>query len=231
MEIVLALMPLLVEVINLLLPIVSILIGLLGEMLVEFVNMIAPVLQVISEALTPLISTLGQLVDFLVLALKPVILMIQGLFQGVFTSMVEFVSNQIQRLISIFNNLVDFFKNVFTGNFSGAFMNLAKILGNIFAIMAENLLRPINFIIGAINGMLSGLDGIKIPDWVPAIGGKDFSFGFRITSLNNLLENFSDCSSKYSIASFVNMANILDSYPNNLYSSWFIFKPTKSVAY
>ena len=184
MEIVLALMPLLVEVINLLLPIITILIGLVGEIIAEFVNFIAPLIEVVSAGLTPLLQALGMLVDFLTLMLKPVILMIQGLFQGVFLSIVEYASNQVQRIVSIFTNLIDFFKNIFTGNIEGAFKNLLNILGNILGGMAEMLVRPINIIIGAINGMLSGLDGIKIPDWVPKIGGKDFSFGARIPKIS-----------------------------------------------
>ncbi len=34
---------------------------------------------------------------------------------------------------------------------------------------------PINAMIGLINGFIGGLNNIKIPKWVPGIGGKSFS--------------------------------------------------------
>ena len=51
-------------------------------------------------------------------------------------------------------------KNVFKGIFDG--------LVNVFK-------TPINFIIDGINAFIKGLNKIKIPDWVPVVGGKGFN--------------------------------------------------------
>lgn len=55
-------------------------------------------------------------------------------------------------------------------NVKNIFSNIASGLGNIFK-------SPINFIIGVINGFIRGLNRIKIPDWVPGVGGKGFHIG------------------------------------------------------
>lgn len=60
-------------------------------------------------------------------------------------------------------------------NVKNIFSNIANGLGNIFK-------APINFIIGAINGFIRGLNKIKIPDWVPGVGGK----GFHINEIPKL---------------------------------------------
>ena len=63
---------------------------------------------------------------------------------------------------------------MFTGNWRGAWENIK----NIFSAIADSLSRifnsPINAIIDMINGFLKGLNKIKIPDWVPGVGGKGF---------------------------------------------------------
>lgn len=68
-------------------------------------------------------------------------------------------------------NIVDFINNVFSGNFSGAFSNIVDIVGNIFAGIILVVKGPINSVIGMINDFISGLNNLKIPDWVPGIGG------------------------------------------------------------
>lgn len=72
----------------------------------------------------------------------------------------------------ILTNIIDFITNVFSGNFSGAFENLIAILKGIWNGIVAIIKRPINEAIGIINSFISGLNKIKIPDWVPGIGGK-----------------------------------------------------------
>ena len=36
---------------------------------------------------------------------------------------------------------------------------------------------PLNNMIGLINGFIRGLNNIKVPKWVPGVGGKSFSIG------------------------------------------------------
>lgn len=65
---------------------------------------------------------------------------------------------------------------------SGAWDNVKNIFSNIASGLGNIFKSPINFIIGAINGFIRGLNKIKIPDWVPGIGGK----GFHINEIPKL---------------------------------------------
>ena len=49
------------------------------------------------------------------------------------------------------------------------------IFDNIIGGIANIFKKPINFIIDGINKFLRGINGIKIPNWVPVVGGKGFS--------------------------------------------------------
>lgn len=54
---------------------------------------------------------------------------------------------------------------------------IKNLFGSLSKAMAEAFKMPINLIIDGINLFTSGLNKIKIPDWVPAVGGKGFNIG------------------------------------------------------
>ncbi|MBS5134842.1 MAG: hypothetical protein KHZ05_05295 [Oscillospiraceae bacterium] len=77
---------------------------------------------------------------------------------------------------AIFQGVIDFISNVFAGNWSAAWQNIVDIFGNIFGALANIAKAPINGVIGAINSVINGINGMgfEIPDWVPVVGGKAF---------------------------------------------------------
>lgn len=52
---------------------------------------------------------------------------------------------------------------------------VVNIFGGIFDMIAAMAKAPLNTMIGLINAFLGGLNNIKIPKWVPGVGGKSFS--------------------------------------------------------
>jgi hypothetical protein len=46
------------------------------------------------------------------------------------------------------------------------------IFGGVFNSLGGVVKAPINVIIDLLNGFISGLNQIKVPDWVPGVGGK-----------------------------------------------------------
>ena len=54
---------------------------------------------------------------------------------------------------------------------------ITNLFGTLSKAMANAFKTPINLIIDGINLFTSGLNKIKIPSWVPAIGGKGFNIG------------------------------------------------------
>lgn len=106
---------------------------------------------------------------------------------GVFGDVVEVFLNSFKGIFNsikqICSGFVTFLKGVFAGNVDMALKGILNILrgaaNSIYSIfkapvnMVIDLFNGLNrAIINAINGLVDGLNHIKVPDWVPGIGGK-----------------------------------------------------------
>ncbi len=119
-----------------------------------FENIVSTVQKVIS-AVSEKFPTIGAVLQSVFNAVTPIIDSIKG----------------------IFNGLTDFIKNVFTGNWRGAWEAVKSIFTNIFSGLAGIVKAPLNAVVGIVNKVISSINsvGFKIPDWVPVVGGKAFS--------------------------------------------------------
>lgn len=75
----------------------------------------------------------------------------------------------------VFNGIVTFIKGTFTGNWKSAWNGVKSVFSSIVSGLANIFKAPINAIISGINSFIGGLNKIKIPDWVPGVGGKGIS--------------------------------------------------------
>ena len=96
---------------------------------------------------------------------------ISGIFDGIKQNFSNFVSSG-KRILS---GITDFIVGAFTGDWSRAWKGVTNIFGGIFEGLGAMAKAPLNAMIGLINGFIRGLSRIKIPKWVPGIGGKGFS--------------------------------------------------------
>ena len=188
MQVVNAVLPVLVQILNALTPILDLVISLLQPILDLFIAILSPVLNLISIAIKPLIQILGFLVE---LALKPVqkaITVVANVITAVLGAAIETVKPIIQGLQKYFQGLIDFISGVFSGNWSKAWDGIVKAFGGIWDTLVGIVKAPINGVISLINKAIGALNGInvKIPDWVPAIGGK--SFGVNLPKIPMLAE-------------------------------------------
>lgn len=71
----------------------------------------------------------------------------------------------------VLEGICDFISGVFTADFSKAFEALVKIVGGIWEGLKTVVKAPINAVIGMINKFIDKINGVKIPDWVPGMGG------------------------------------------------------------
>ena len=83
-----------------------------------------------------------------------------------------------------FKGLINFLTGVFTGNWKKAFEGLKSIFKNVMSGLAGLIKKPINDIIKQINGFIDGINKIKVPAWVPGVGGKGINIP-RIPALAN----------------------------------------------
>lgn len=171
-EIISTILPPLIELISALLPIFEVAISLLQPILDLFTSLLTPIVNLISQGLTPLVNSLMPLIQMIANQLIPVIQLMADAISNSLSGVLSTATSIMGNLTQIFRNIVDFIKNVFTGNWKAAWQNVKNIFSNIVSGLGSIFKMPINAIIDGINGFIKGLNKIKIPDWVPGVGGK-----------------------------------------------------------
>ena len=168
-----ALIPLLQTLASEVLPAV---ISFLQPLIQLFVALLGPVISVISNAITPLIAAFNKLVNK---AITPLTHALQAIlvpiFTGTLNSVFRSASSVINNIIGIFQNLLNFVKNIFTGNWRGAWNNVKSIFSNAISGLAAIFKAPMNAIVDGWNSLARSLGSVSAPEWVPVVGGKSFS--------------------------------------------------------
>ena len=197
-------LPPLMEIVNMILPVLFQLLTPIVELLPTIFNLlnpiidacmglIVPLVELLDIVLPPLITIIEYLAKVVLFALQTAFQAMANIISNVVKVAVTYIKDQIEVLKNIFFAIIDFVKNVFTGNWRAAFENVKTILSNIFQGMINVVKTPINAIIGYINGMISGLVSgingvinalnklkIDVPDWVTDLTGvKDFKFNLN----------------------------------------------------
>lgn len=134
------------------------------------------------------IKNLKPAINNIIKIMKPIVRFIKNVFvagfkvqfkivSGYVSGVVKGISGYINGLLDVFDGITTFIGGVFTGNWKKAWLGVKKIFGGIAESLVAVIKTPINAIIGIVNGAVDGINGLgfKIPDWVPLLGGKDFS--------------------------------------------------------
>lgn len=93
---------------------------------------------------------------------------IKNFFGNMWSGVTDGAKNAWLGIKNIWNSVATWFDSKLIQPIKNLFSNLSSAIANAFK-------NPINTIIDGINTFLSGINKIKIPDWVPAIGGKGFN--------------------------------------------------------
>ena len=122
----------------------------------------------ISGAVSSMVASIGERF--------PVLGTIFQTVQGMVAPYIDGIKNAISSIKNVFTSLIDFVKNIFTGNWAGAWESVKNIFGNVFSALTGLAKAPLNSVISLINSAIGGLNKlhISIPDWVPGLGGKEF---------------------------------------------------------
>lgn len=183
MEFLQQMMPMLGELVTQLTPFLTELFVKFGEifslvapMLLNLITtLLPPLLAVINAIIPPIMQVLeGILPPILEMAtaLAPVISIIASLLGVALTQAINIVLPIVQSLIGVFTNLLQFITNIFSGQWGAAWNNIVEMFKHYVGYLTGIFKAPLNLIIGMINTVISGFNMIKLPDWVPGVGGK-----------------------------------------------------------
>lgn len=164
-EIIQAVLPVIIQLIQTILPIVMQIIDTVLPVFISLLNTLVPIFQNIIQAILPVLQQLLQ-------ALVPVIQLLAEVFASVLGSALQSIAAIVQNVMSIFQGLIDFITGVFTGNWSQAWNGIKTIFSGAVGGLGEIIKAPLRVVVSAVNTVIGGLNKLKVPDWVPGIGGK-----------------------------------------------------------
>nr|WP_298544053.1 phage tail tape measure protein [uncultured Lachnoclostridium sp.] len=164
-QIVQAVLPVIIQLIQTILPLVMQIVDTILPIFINLLNTLVPIFQNIIQAILPVLTTLLQ-------ALIPVIELVANIFSSVLGSALQSIAAIVQNVMQIFQGLIDFITGVFTGNWSQAWNGIKSIFSGAVGGLGEIIKAPLRAVVSAVNTVIGGLNKLKVPDWVPGIGGK-----------------------------------------------------------
>ncbi len=181
-EIVQTLLPPLLEMLMPLLDLLQPILDLLQPILDLVVSVLDPIASLISDLLTPLISVVSTLIEVALVPLQGSFTTISEILSGAVCGAFDLIMNYVDTVKGVFSGIIEFVTGVFTGDWDKAWAGISEIFSSIWEGIQEAFKIPINFIIDGINGFIHGINAIKIPEWVPLVGG----MGFNIADIPRL---------------------------------------------
>lgn len=139
----------------------------------ELAEIVLPLVMTVFEAMLPVIE---PAMNMIAAVIKTVLALIKGDWEGVWNGIKEFFGSALDYIVA----LVQGWAKIFGGIFEG----VKKVVLGVWDGIVDGIKEAINWVINGINTFIRGLNSIKIPDWVPGVGGK----GINIPEIPKLAE-------------------------------------------
>lgn len=164
MELSSSLLPVLVELFNSLIPVFGDITAVMIPLIATFAEMAQSILppiiklfsQVVSDILPPLLAIFNELAK-----------LVLPLVMTVFEAMLPIIEPIMNTIAAVIRTALALIK----GDWESVWNGLKEILSNIWKTIEGIVKTGINFVISGINTFIRGLNRIKIPEWVPGLGG------------------------------------------------------------
>ena len=138
---------------------------------------ISAIVNTIMVVISPIVNWINSVI------IQPIANFFSGLWNGIVqgvSGFVQGVMNVISPITNCINsNIIQPVSRFFAGLWNGIVQGvngLAAGIKNIFSSIVGIIKAPINAIIGGVNTVIRGLNSIKVPDWVPGLGGAHPNF-------------------------------------------------------
>lgn len=149
--------------------------GWLGDLVRNIIEFVGLVIENVGAFIGWIIDTCGPFIEGAVDAIAKAI----DIILEIVLPVVDVVGTVINTIIEVINGIISFITNIFTGNWQGAWDAVCGIFEDLWNGLCDIFKSIINVLIGVVNGIIKGLNFLKVPDWVPGIGG----FGINIPEI------------------------------------------------
>lgn len=158
----------------------------------DAIQAILPVVQNVLQTLLPAIqtalSTIWNIVSPIIQGILAAVQFVMPTIQAIVQSGVQAISGVISGIATVLNGIITFITGVFSGNWRQAWEGIKSIFSGIWQAIKSVCTGAINGIISAVNTVIRGLNKVKVPDWVPGVGGK----GINISEIPMLAKGSSN---------------------------------------
>ena len=131
-------------------------------------NVLSVLLPAIQTALTTIWNIVAPIIQGILQVVQAVMPVILSVVQSVLGS----VQGIIQNLMTVLQGIISFITGVLTGNWSQAWNGIKSIFSGAVGGLGEIIKAPLRAVVSAVNTVIGGLNKLKVPDWVPGLGGK-----------------------------------------------------------
>lgn len=168
-----------IKVINNLLPVIAALVFIITSY--ELITKAAIITQGIMTAITvgwtavcgvatAVTTAFGLAVAFVTSPIGIVVIAI-GVLIGIIILLVQNWDKVKEVTMKVFSAIGDFIGRTVDG-IKNAFSGIGPAVSNVFNSLVGIAKAPLNFLIDIVNNFISSINKIKVPDWVPGVGGK-----------------------------------------------------------
>lgn len=174
-QLVQTLVPIIMQIIEAVLPVLQQLLESLMPLITQIIESVLPVvidlITTVVSAIQPLVEMILPILQQLLQALMPIIQAVAEMFGSVLGAAINAISGILNGLTQVLQGIITFITGVFTGNWKQAWEGIKSIFSGIWEAIKSVCTGVVNGIISVINTVIKGLNCLKIPDWVPGLGG------------------------------------------------------------
>lgn len=144
----------------------------ISSMIQAILPVVTNVLSVLLPAIQTALTTIWNIVAPIIQGILQVVQAVMPVILSVVQSVLGSVQGIIQNLMTVLQGIISFVTGVFTGNWSQAWNGIKSIFSGAVGGLGEIIKAPLRAVVSAVNTVIGGLNKLKVPDWVPGLGGK-----------------------------------------------------------
>lgn len=122
--------------------------------------------------ITGVIQSIWEIFQTVATAVMGIIQALMPTIQALIGTGLETIRTVVGGALTAIQGLLNVFAGVFTGDWSRVWEGVKGIFSGVWEAIKGIAKGAMNGIIDIINGLIGGLNKLKIPDWVPGVGGK-----------------------------------------------------------
>ena len=122
--------------------------------------------------ITGVIQSIWEIFQTVATAVMGIIQALMPTIQGLIGTGLETIKTVVGGALTAIQGLLNVFAGIFTGDWSRVWEGVKGIFSGVWEAIKGIAKGAMNGIIDVINGLIGGLNKLKIPDWVPGVGGK-----------------------------------------------------------